>query len=58
MPMGLFASFLDKVTSPEIVVNEFISIFLDAFYAMHGAIRRSRAFLRKALEIAHARQLK
>ena len=55
MPMGLFASFLDKVTSPEIVVNEFISIFLDAFYAMHGAIRISRAFLRKALEFAHAR---
>jgi hypothetical protein len=43
--MGLFASFLDKVTSPEIVVNEFILIFLDAFYAMHGAIRISRAFL-------------
>ena len=43
MPMGLFASFLDKVTSPEIVVYEFISIFLDAFYAMH-------------VEIAHARQ--
>ena len=47
MPMCLFASFLDEVTSPEIVVNEFISIFLDAFYAMHGAIRRSRAFLRQ-----------